>query len=301
MVAGAKEVEQRAAAYFANIESLRLLAKEVGLSADGRVTRTALSAAIGRLRGGVDPAVIASALDALPWGTAQPERAEDVADWADVEVWWSSWASKLCVAETPCRKIRIKSRFKGEGSTGHVCYTIDVVDPEVATGRMVRVCGAEHRFSEFDALRQAMLADAVTEPFVTAAEFPPKTWLGADLTPAELVERSARLSQSRSCLQGAEIALCLVCRRTMLGAWLTELLTGPLSKLKEPCDGVAKLHAFVGKTNRASAAQHFGRLMLVFGRAGMDDGELAKTLALTVSGRRVRRVKRMQTYQLTDV
>ena len=40
----------------------------------------------------------------------------------------------------------------------------------------------------------------------------------------------------------------------MLGAWLTELLTGPLSKLKEPCDGVAKLHAFVGKTNRASAA-----------------------------------------------
>ena len=49
----------------------------------------------------------------------------------------------------------------------------------------------------------------------------------------------------------------------MLGAWLTELLTGPLSKLKEPCDGVAKLHAFVGKTNRASAAQHFGRLMLV--------------------------------------
>ena len=87
----------------------------------------------------------------------------------------------------------------------------------------------------------------------------------------------------------------------MLGAWLTELLTGPLSKLKEPCDGVAKLHAFVGKTNRASAAQHFGRLMPVFGRAGMDDGELAKTLALTVSGRRVRRVKRMQTYQLTDV
>jgi len=41
--------------------------------------------------------------------------------------------------------------------------------------------------------------------------------------------------------------------------------------------------------------------MLVFVRAGMDDGELAKTLALTVSGRRVRRVKRMQTYQLTDV
>ena len=59
VVAGAKEVEQRAAACFANIESLRLLAKEVGLSADGRVTRTALSAAIGRLRGGVDPAVIA--------------------------------------------------------------------------------------------------------------------------------------------------------------------------------------------------------------------------------------------------
>ena len=29
--------------------------------------------------------------------------------------------------------------------------------------------------------------------FVTAAEFPPKTWLGADLTPAELVERCARL------------------------------------------------------------------------------------------------------------
>ena len=54
----------------------------------------------------------------------------------------------------------------------------------------------------------------------------------------------------------------------MLGAWLTELLTGPLSKLKEPCDGVAKLHAFVGKTNRASAAYctkvDFGRLMLPF-------------------------------------
>ena len=50
-------------------------------------------------------------------------------------------------------------------------------------------------------------------------------------------------------LQGAEIALFWVSSRTMLGAWLTELLTGPLSKLKEPCDGVAKLHAFVGKTN----------------------------------------------------
>ena len=86
----------------------------------------------------------------------------------------------------------------------------------------------------------------------------------------------------------------------MLGAWLTELLTGPLSKLKEPCDGVAKLHAFVGKMNRFRSSG-FGRLMLVFVRAGMDDGELAKTLALTVSGRRVRRVKRMQTYQLTDV
>ena len=102
-------------------------------------------------------------------------------------------------------------------------------------------------------------------------------------------------------MQGAEIALFWVSSRTMLGAWLTELLTGPLSKLKEPCDGVAKLHAFVGKMNRASAARHFGRLMLAFVRAGMDDGELAKTLALTVSGRRVRRVKRMQTYQLTDV
>ena len=102
-------------------------------------------------------------------------------------------------------------------------------------------------------------------------------------------------------MQGADIALRLLSRRTMLGAWLTELLTGPLSKLKEPCDGVAKLHAFVGKTNRASAAQHFGRLTWCSVDAGMDDGELAKTLALTVSGRRVRRVKRMQTYQLTDV
>lgn len=264
----AQEVADRATAYFGNIESLRLLAMQIvqgsadrpgwraaddvgddwQMSGSGeggallgshvRVVRADLSAAIGRMKTGAKQATVIEALNALYGGTGRSGRlgvistdggvGKQEVEWADVEGWWSVWASRLCAkAQDPgvLDQRRVKMRTKTDKDTRVTTYSIDVFEPNAHDQKMQRIAHSSHRYSEFDALRTELLTAHAREEvaeLIAELPFPPKGWGIANLTKEELAER-----------------------RGGLESWLTTLVKNPLFATG---DGDAQLafQAFIG-------------------------------------------------------
>ena len=227
-------VEERAAAYFANIESLRLLALQIikgsperpgfraadGVGDDWQIhagsegatlgphvciARADLSAAIGRMNTGVAQQTVIEALNALYGsdrsariGALNPDSKSEV-EWAEVECWWSAWASRLFArtAKDPqiVRQRKVELQTKTDRSSGVTFFEIEIVEPSSHDKTLHCTAKISHRYSEFVALRSELIAASGGEvaTIVGRLPFPPKTWGVSSLTDAELEERRAGL------------------------------------------------------------------------------------------------------------
>ena len=242
-------VEERAAAYFANIESLRLLALrivkgsaerpgyraadgvgddwQIDAGSDGAtlgphvcIARADLSAAIGRLNAGVAQQTVIEALNAL-YGSERSARigalnpgSKSEVEWAEVECWWSAWASRLFArtAQDPqiLRQRRVKLQTETDRSSGVTFFVIEIMEPSSHDKTLHCTASASHRYSEFAALRAELIAASGGEvaAIVGRLPFPPKTWGVSSLTEAELEERRAALQDwLRSLVTDPRVAL----------------------------------------------------------------------------------------------